>query len=729
MDDSELLKIRKEKLEKIKELGWTPYAASYPKTHMVKDALANEGKAVSTAGKLLSFREHGNIAFADLQDETGKIQLFFKKDLIGLEAFKNLKLLDLGDIVGVKGEVVKTISGEISIAPTEYTLLTKALRSLPSQWFGVKDVETRYRQRYLDLLLNPEVRERFNARTKVVRGVREYLDNLGFWEVETPTLQPLYGGANAKPFKTHLNALNQDVFLRIADELYLKRLIVGGYERVYEICKDFRNEGIDQTHFPEFTMIEWYEAYADYHRVMDVAEGLLKHLTSKIYGGTTLQVGEMTVDIGHKWPRIVMSDILKERLNLDVEIATVESLLSFAKEHCPSMEILGGETKGQLIFMIFDHLIPKTLKEPTWIIDYPEDMSPLSKPHRSKPGWVERFEGYVGGKEIFDGWSELTDPQIQRQRFTNDTNATRKDKEEAQQIDEDFLTAMEYGMPPTGGIGIGIDRLTMFMTNTWAVKEVVLFPTLKVENKPVEQEKKEEVNVKPLNKPEFFSINNDVKNKFPSLSVGFAVIKGVTIKEKDEQLEDEKIAFIRSLGGLTTEQIGTFPEIISYRKLYKAIGIDWHSRRPSPEALLRRIAQGKGLYTVNTCVDAYNLLVMKHHISIGAFDLDTMEFPAELRFAKTNDTIHLLGDDTETTLKEGELTYVDKKGPFNIDFNYRDSVRTAVTLQTKNICINVDGVYDISPSMVEQVLREACEMIITYCGGSIELLGVELASA
>jgi lysyl-tRNA synthetase, class II len=475
---SDLKQARVEKLEKLKSLGINPYPSSFDKKNTISEALNSLGKTVKIAGRLFSFREHGNIAFANLKDETGKIQIFFRKDLLK-EDFKNIKLLDLGDFIGVEGEVIKTTAGEVSVAPNSFTLLTKSLLPLPSEWFGLKDTELRYRQRYLDLMLNPEVRERFNIRTKVVSGVREYLDNLGFWEVETPTLQSLYGGANAKPFKTHVNALGEDVFLRIADELYLKRLVVGGYERVYEICKDFRNEGIDHTHFPEFTMIEWYEAYADYERVMDVAEGLFKHLANKIYGNTQIQIEDKKIDIGKKWPRIEMTQILKDELGLDVEEETEKTLLAYIKKKMPEVKLAGGETKGQLIFIIFEHEIPSLLIEPTWIIDYPEDVSPLSKSHRSKPGWVERFEGYIGGKEIADGWSELTDPQIQRKRFISDATVARLDKEEAQHIDEDFLTAMEYGMPPTGGIGIGIDRLTMFFTNTWIIKEVMLFPTLK----------------------------------------------------------------------------------------------------------------------------------------------------------------------------------------------------------------------------------------------------------
>lgn len=468
---------RLKKLEKIREIGWNPYPSSYEKKQMINKTREMEGKAVKTAGKLFSFRTHGNIAFADLKDETGKIQLFFKKDVLGDEVYANLTLLDIGDYLGVEGTVTKTTSGELSIVPTSYTLLCKSLQQLPHEWFGLKDTEQRFRQRYLDLLLNPDVRGRFNVRTKVLRFMREYLDGLGFWEVETPIFHPQYGGANAKPFTTHYNALGQDMYLRIAFELYLKRLISGGYERVYEIGRDFRNEGFDRSHSPEFTMIEWYEAYADYHRVMDVTEGLFKHLAQKLNGSPKMKIDEKEIDLSGKWPRVTMNDIMKKELGIEVETANQESLLTYCTEH--SIGLIGGETKGQIIFAIFEHSIPEKLIEPIWIIDYPEDVSPLSKNHRSKPGWVERFEGYIGGKEICDGWSELTDPIIQRQRFENDQKASRKDKSEAQQVDEDFLTSMEFGMPPMGGIGIGIERLVMFFTNTWAIREVMLFPTLK----------------------------------------------------------------------------------------------------------------------------------------------------------------------------------------------------------------------------------------------------------
>lgn len=470
-------KVRLQKLQKLQELGINPYPAKYSITHSTADAKNRLGQKVKVAGRLRSWRKHGAFTFADIQDESGKIQIWFRKEKLGESFDSVLPLLDIGDFLGIEGEVVKTKPGETTIDVEDFQLLSKSLRPLPSSWHGLKDTEERYRKRYLDLLLNPQVRERFNTRTKLTREIRKYLDSLGYWEVETPTLQPLYGGANAKPFKTHLNALSEDFYLRIADELYLKRLVVGGYEKVYEICKDFRNEGMDLTHNPEFTMIEYYEAYADYKQMMQVTEGLFKHLAKEIFGNTKMQIGEYTVDIGNEWPTVTMTGIMKEKIELDVENATEAELIKYCQKE--SIALVGGESHGQLVFIIFEHKIPQTLIDPTWIIDYPKEVSPLSKEHSKKKGWVERFEGYIGGKEICDGWSELTNPLEQRERFEQDVKAARKDKEEAQQVDEDFLEAMEYGMPPLGGIGIGIDRLTMFYTNTWSIKEVVLFPTMR----------------------------------------------------------------------------------------------------------------------------------------------------------------------------------------------------------------------------------------------------------
>lgn len=480
--------VRLEKIQKLRSLGINPYPSNIEiegELVTTKEAAEKLDSDVLTSGRVWSVREHGAVAFLDITDEIGKIQALFQKRNLN-EKFDLLELIDMGDFLAIKGKVIKTQAGQITVDVSEFQILSKAIRPLPDNWSGLKDVEERYRKRYLDLMFNPEVRERFNTRTILIREVRRYLDNLNYWEVETPTLQPLYGGANAKPFKTHLNAQDTEMYLRIADELYLKRLLVGGYGRVYEICKDFRNEGMDLTHNPEFTMIEYYAAYSDYQKVMDVTEGLFKHLAKSIFGHTTLQVGEKSIDIGNKWPRIRMVDLLKDRLNLDLSKESQESLADFCKKN--GIELIGGETKGQLIFTIFDHKITHDLIEPTWVIDYPKDVSPLSKNKPGEEGVVERFEGYIGGKEICDGWSELTDPTEQRLRFETDKKVVRGDKEEAQQIDEDFLEAMEYGMPPIGGIGIGIDRLTMFFTNTRSIKDVIIYPTMKpLNNKAIKK--------------------------------------------------------------------------------------------------------------------------------------------------------------------------------------------------------------------------------------------------
>lgn len=474
---SEIRNIRLDRLKKLRDLGIDPYP-SKPSQDFISTGGARrlEGESVFVVGRLRSFREHGNVIFADLRDASGQIQLLFQKKTLE-DKFKVLKLIDSGDFLGAGGTVTTTQSGEITVDVSHFELLGKSLRPLPDE---LSDTEERYRKRYLDLLLDPSVRTRFDAKTKIYKETRNYLDSLGFFEVETPVFHPLYGGANAKPFISHMNALDRDYYLRIAFELYLKRLVVGGYDKVYEIGRDFRNEGIDQTHNPEFTMLEWYEAYADYHRIMDVTEGLFKHLAGALYGTTKINVGDHAIDIGVSWPRIPMQTLIKEKLDLDTDSKTTEELAAYCKKN--NIALIGGETKGQIIFQIFDDQIAGTLIQPTFVIDYPADISPLSKPHSDRPDWVQRFEGYIGGKEIVDGWSELTDPEIQRQRFEFDVQAVRKDKEEIQQTDEDFLEAMEYGMPPMGGIGIGMDRITMFFTNTWTFKEILLFPTLRPDN-------------------------------------------------------------------------------------------------------------------------------------------------------------------------------------------------------------------------------------------------------
>lgn len=476
MSDLDFIKVRIEKLEKLKALGINPYPAAFDKQNTISDCLKSLGKTVKTAGKIFSFREHGNIAFADLKDESGKIQIFFQKKLLG-EAYKKLKLLDIGDYIGIEGEVVKTTAGEISIAPISYTLLAKSLSPIPSEFFGLKDMETRYRKRYLDLLLNDESKNRFLQRTKIINAVREYLNKDGALEVETPTLQSLYGGANARPFATHHNALDSDFYLKISDELYLKRLIIGGFEKVYEIDHDFRNEGIDKNHNPEFTMMEVYYAYADYNDMMILTENLYEFVAKKVLGTTKIKYQDKEIDVKAPWKRITMKGAIKEYLKVDVDKLSDKEIIGEIKKHESTYDG-NGVARGLLIAKIFE-FAEDYLVEPVFVVDFPKETTALCKPKADNPDLIERFEPYINGWEVGNAYSELNDPILQRKYFEDQKKTYEKNKEEAQPVDEDFLTAMEYGMPPMGGLGIGIDRMVMLLTNAKNIKDVIFFPTLR----------------------------------------------------------------------------------------------------------------------------------------------------------------------------------------------------------------------------------------------------------
>jgi len=466
-----------EKRKKLEDSGIHPHPYTYKITATVAVALKSEGTTVRVAGRLLSLREHGKVMFGDLRDQTAHIQIMFRADDLG-NTFDSLAYIDSGDFLGVEGRVILSKTGEITIQASSFEVLGKSLRPLPNSWQGIDDQEIRYRKRYLDMIINPEVKKTLDARWLVEKEIRRYLQDIeGYTEVETPVLQPLYGGTNARPFTTHMNALDCDFYLRIAPELYLKRLIVGGYERIFEIARNFRNEGIDHTHQPEFTMIEWYEAYADYQRMMDITEGLFKHLAQKLHGKLTLQVGTHEVDLSGTWPRITMKNALRKFVQIDLDALDDKALQKELATR--NIELTGSFSRGKAIFTLFDHTVPPQLIQPTWIIDYPKEVSPLSKQHRLEPDLVERFEGYIGGKEICDGWSEITDGIEQRKRFDVEQQHMREGDEEAQPLDEEFIEAMEYGIPPLGGIGIGIDRLVMFLTNTWVIREVIAFPTLR----------------------------------------------------------------------------------------------------------------------------------------------------------------------------------------------------------------------------------------------------------
>ena len=492
LDLNQLMKIRREKLEKLQKEGKDPFAITkYKKTHTSKQIIDHydelEGQEVTVAGRMMAKRIMGKASFCHIQDGEGKIQSYVSINDLGEESYQQFKEDDIGDIIGIKGFVFKTKTGEISIHAKEVTLLSKSLRPLPEKYHGLKDTELRYRQRYVDLIMNPEVRDTFIIRSKIISKIRRILDEKGYLEVETPILNTISGGATAKPFITHHNTLDMDMYLRIATELNLKRLIVGGYEKVYEIGRIFRNEGMDIRHNPEFTSIEFYAAYQDYHDMMDICEEIFVGTAKEVLGTTKITYQGMDIDLTPSWKRVTMIDSIKEVTGVDFNtIQTDEEAVKLARERGLEVDPI-KETRGDVISLFFDEYVEKTLIQPTFIYEYPVEISPLAKRSKMDPRLTERFELFIGGREYGNAFSELNDPIDQYERFKKQVEAREAGDEEAGMMDEDFVMALEYGMPPTGGIGIGIDRLIMLLTDSASIRDVLLFPTMK----PLDTGKKE----------------------------------------------------------------------------------------------------------------------------------------------------------------------------------------------------------------------------------------------
>ncbi len=489
-----LIERRLEELVELRNRNVEAFAYSFEDIVSSVDIKENyvegEARTVSVAGRIMALRRMGKASFASIQDEQDRIQIYLKKDELG-DAYENFKLMDIGDIIGAKGFVFKTKTGETSVHVQELTLLTKSLRPIPIAKESIDengnkiihdqfaDKELRYRQRYVDLIVNHEVKDTFRKRSQIITAMRTFLDSNGIMEVETPVLQSLYGGASARPFVTHHNALDVPFYLRIADELYLKRLIVGGFQAVYEISKDFRNEGMDKTHNPEFTMMEVYVAYKDYIWMMEFVENMFAHIAQNVFGSLKFKFDEHEIDFTPPWNRISMVDAIKEKTGASVLDLSDSELTELAKKN--GVEITGKQSRGKIIDELFDITVQSSLIQPTFITEYPIETSPLAKKHRDKPGIVERFEGFVAGREICNAFSELNDPIDQKGRFMDQMKAREMGDDEAQQIDEDFVRALEYGMPPTAGLGIGIDRLVMLLTNQISIRDVIFFPQMKPE--------------------------------------------------------------------------------------------------------------------------------------------------------------------------------------------------------------------------------------------------------
>ena len=482
-DVNQLLKIRREKLAELQENGKDPFIITkYDVTHHsqeVKDHFHElEGKTVTIAGRMMSKRVMGKASFCNIQDLKGNIQSYVARDSIGEDEYKAFKKMDIGDLVGLKGEVFKTKTGEISIHASEVTLLSKSLQILPEKFHGLTNTDIRYRQRYVDLIMNPEVKDTFIKRSQIIAAIRKYLAGQGFMEVETPMLVSNAGGAAARPFETHFNALDEDLKLRISLELYLKRLIVGGLERVYEIGRVFRNEGLDTRHNPEFTLMELYQAYTDYNGMMDLTENLYRFVAQEVLGTTTIVYNGIQMDLGKPFERITMVDAVKKYTGVDFnEIHTLDEARAVAREH--HVEYEERHSKGEILNLFFEEFVEEHLVQPTFLMDHPVEISPLTKRKPENPEYVERFEFFMNGWEMANAYSELNDPIDQRERFKAQEELLAQGDEEANTTDEDFLNALEIGMPPTGGIGFGIDRMVMLLTDSPAIRDVLAFPTMK----------------------------------------------------------------------------------------------------------------------------------------------------------------------------------------------------------------------------------------------------------
>lgn len=479
-DLNEMLKIKREKLEELKQEGRDPHEIVNFKDRTpaskIKDNFDDyDGKSVRIAGRIIAKRGHGNMSFMDIQDESGIIQIVNRKNVIGDE-FKQVKKYDIGDIVGIEGNVFKTNQGEISVETQTPQLLTKSLQILPEKWHGLKDPDLRYRQRYLDLIVNPEVKEVFYLRSQIISEIRRFLDGRGFMEVETPILNTIAGGATARPFITHHNTLDIDMYLRIANELYLKRLIVGGFDKVYEMGRMFRNEGMDATHNPEYTAMELYQAYADYEDMMEITEHMIETVATNVLGKTTIEYDGQQIELKAPWARVPMIDAIKDETGIDFnEITSYEEAVAIAKEKGVEVK----ETRGEIIAEFFEEFVEDKLIQPTFIIDYPVEISPLAKRKNDDKSLTYRFEAFINGKEVANAFSELNDAADQRERFEAQVAKREKGDDEAQMMDHDFVNALEVGLPPTGGLGIGIDRVIMLLTGQHSIRDVLLFPTMK----------------------------------------------------------------------------------------------------------------------------------------------------------------------------------------------------------------------------------------------------------
>jgi lysyl-tRNA synthetase class 2 len=701
------------KLEKIVDLGVNPYPDRYDQTHHLDEALKQDEKSnVKVAGRMMTFRDMGKITFAHLQDQTGRMQIVFQTDVLSKEQYDFLKLLDLGDVIGVEGEIFVTKKGETSVLVKDLQLLSKCLRPLPEKWHGLKDKETAYRQRYLDLMTNRETMDRFMMRSKFIQSLREFYWQKGFVEIETPILAPTASGALATPFTTHHNALDHDFYLRIAIETDQKKAIVGGFEKTFELGKVFRNEGMDPSHLQEFTACEHYAAYWNYEDNMSFTEEMFHYLLDKTLGTRVVKIADRDgkvhdVDFGKAWNRVSMRDLIKGDCGIDIaEHETAESLLTEMKKS--KIEIDGVENlgRGNLIDQLYKKVSRPKMIQPTFLMQHPVDVSPLARRNDDNPMNVDRFQLVVNGWEIVNAYSELVDPVDQAGRFEDQSSAKEAGDEDAHGKDDDFVKAMEYGMPPQSGWGMGIDRIVALLTQQNNLKDVVMFPLLRPETKA-------------SSKSSLSAYDNAVVTAFPGLKHAISVIEGVNIKDADPEVLIFVSETLQSLN--PSESKENSKKLKAYKKLFKGFGVDPSKKKPSPIALIDRLSAGKDFPKVNSIVDIYNALVVKHECSIAAFDRDKIQSPLTLRFSKEGDEFQGIGTDIAMSLKVDKLCYFDGNNVcITQNYNYRDSDISKVDTNTNNLILVVDGNKEHSLKDLEIIMGELQELVLQYCGGTVK---------
>jgi|688.fasta_scaffold04773_3 lysyl-tRNA synthetase class 2 len=731
----QLRQVRIDKVKKLKELGIDSFPSKSKRTHFAGDISKNfdqlENSIAIVAGRIMSFREHGHLVFMDLHDYSGKIQLYIKDDELNSYnkenhnlGFSELNLLDIGDFVQAEGLITKTKRGEVSILVKEIKLLTKSIRPLPSAHFGIKDEDERFRQRYVDFVINPELREMFVKKSKFWNSMRSFLAEKGFLEVETPVLENTAGGADAAPFVTHHNALDIDVYLRISmGELWQKRLMVGGFDKTFEIGRQFRNEGMSREHLQDYTQMEFYWAYADYSHSMALVEEMYKHVTKETFGTLQFEINGFKVDLEKQWEKIDFRSIILEKQNIDISTATLDELK--AKAHELKIQLDPAADRGRVIDMLWKN-IRKGIAGPAFLIGHPVEVSPLAKRDETKPAFVERYQVILAGSEMGNGYSELNDPIDQAERFQAQQALREAGDAEAQMHDYDFVRALEYGMPPVTGFGVS-ERLFSFLMDK-TVRECVMFPLLKPENagSEISLAKKydlfKEVDIEPfvaIEDASKYSIADEVKRDSPGIHFAYVLIKGVEIKKSDSALTKLMDSVLKAQSKISLESLQSIKSIEGYRNIIKNSKSNPTKNRPSPEAMLRRVIQGKGLYNVNTAVDAYNLAVLNTHIGLGGFDYSKVKEPVQLRYSNSGESMHLLGDSEPTILEEGRIIYSDVEKPITLDLNYRDIGETKITEQTKDIILFADGAPGIDKHETLDALMLGATLIQKFCGGEI----------